>query len=268
MSARQAGGIMPAGDTAMGDALVPWRATVLTIYPDMFPGPLDNALAGRALARRIWSLECVNIRDYARNKNGSVDDQPFGGGPGMVMRPDVLAAAIDAAKADGSVAPVIYLTPRGAPLRQNRVRKIAAGTGATLICGRFEGVDERVLESRGIEEMSIGDYVLSGGEIAALAVIDACVRVLPDVIGTAESLAEESFEHGLLEYPHYTRPQVFRDMKVPDVLLSGNHKEIDLWREEQMLARTYKKRKDLIKDNFPERLESSSYESDDWFWNI
>jgi tRNA (guanine37-N1)-methyltransferase len=228
-----------------GGARAPWHATVLTLYPDMFPGPLAGALAGRALARRIWSLECLDIRDHALGKHGSVDDQPFGGGPGMVMRPDVLAAAIDAAQAGGSATPVIYLTPRGAPLRQSRVREIAAGDGATFICGRFEGVDERVLESRGIEEMSIGDYVLSGGEIAALAVIDACVRVLPDVVGAAESLREESFEQGLLEYPHYTRPRSFEGKDVPEVLLSGDHERIRSWRRTQAEKTTRERRADL-----------------------
>jgi len=230
---------------ATGVAASPWRATVLTLYPDMFPGPLAGALAGRALTKKIWSLECLDIRDFAQDKHGSVDDQPFGGGPGMVMRPDVLAAAIDASLDRGSASPVIYLTPRGTPLRQSRVREIAAGDGATFICGRFEGVDERVLESRGIEQMSIGDYVLSGGEIAALAVIDACVRVLPDVIGTAESLEEESFEHGLLEYPHYTRPRSFEGRDVPAVLLSGDHERIRSWRRTQAEKTTRERRADL-----------------------
>jgi tRNA (guanine37-N1)-methyltransferase len=223
----------------------PWCATVLTLYPDMFPGPLAGAVSGRALARRIWSLDCLDIRDHAHGKHGTVDDQPFGGGPGMVMRPDVLAAAIDAARAGGSAAPVIYLTPRGTPLDQSRVREIAAGAGATLICGRFEGVDERVLEGRGIEQLSIGDYVLSGGEIAALALIDACVRILPGVVGAAESLAEESFEHGLLEYPHYTRPRSFEGKDVPAVLLSGDHGRIRSWRRAEAEKTTRQRRADL-----------------------
>ena len=234
-----------AEDRTADNARTPWHATVLTLYPDMFPGPLAGALAGRALARQIWSLECLDIRDHALGKNGTVDDQPFGGGPGMVMRPDVLAAAIDAAQAGGSVAPMIYLTPRGVPLKQSRVRDIAAGAGATFICGRFEGVDERVLESRGIEEMSIGDYALSGGEIAALAVIDTCVRVLPDVVSSAESLREESFEQGLLEYPHYTRPRSFEGKDVPEVLLSGDHERIRSWRRAQAEKTTRERRADL-----------------------
>jgi tRNA (guanine37-N1)-methyltransferase len=222
-----------------------WRATVLTLYPDMFPGPLNEALAGRALAEQIWSLNSVNIRDYAHGKHGSVDDQPFGGGPGMVMRPDVLAEAIDATLAKGAIGPVIYLTPRGAPLKQARVREISAGAGVTLICGRFEGVDERVLESRNIEEISIGDYVLSGGEIAALALLDAAVRLLPGVVGAAESLREESFEHGLLEYPHYTRPRQFEGKDVPEILLSGDHERIRSWRRAEAEKTTRNRRADL-----------------------
>ncbi len=234
------------------EGAAPWRATVLTLYPAMFPGPLAGAVSGRALGRGIWSLDCLDIRDYALDKHGSVDDQPFGGGPGMVMRPDVLAAAIDAARAGGSAAPVIYLTPRGARLDQSRVREIAAGNGATLICGRFEGVDERVLESRGIEQLSIGDYVLSGGEIAALALIDACVRILPDVVGSAESLSEESFEQGLLEYPHYTRPRSFEGKDVPAVLLSGDHARIRAWRRAEAEKITRERRADLYAGTHPE----------------
>ena len=222
-----------------------WRATVLTLYPAMFPGLLGEALAGRALAQRIWSLDSIDIRDYARDKHGSVDDQPFGGGPGMVMRPDVLADAIDDTLAKGATGPVIYLSPRGTPLKQARVREMAAGPGVTLICGRFEGVDERVLESRGIEELSVGDYVLSGGEIAALTVIDASVRLLPGVLGAATSLNEESFEHGLLEYPHYTRPRQFEGKDVPEVLLSGDHERIRAWRRDQAELTTRNRRADL-----------------------
>jgi len=224
---------------------MPWRATVLTLYPEMFPGPLGGALAGRGRERNIWSLDCLNIRDFAQDKHRSVDDEPYGGGPGMVMRPDVLAAAIDGAEAAGGVRPIIYLTPRGTPLTQHRVRDIASGEGVTLICGRFEGTDERVLESRNIEQLSIGDYVLSGGEIAALAVIDACVRVLPGVVGAAESLDEESFEHGLLEYPHYTRPRSFEGKDVPAVLLSGDHERIRSWRRAQAEKITRERRADL-----------------------
>ncbi len=234
--------------TKMSGAPPPWRATVLTLYPDMFPGPLAGAVSGRALGRGIWSLDCLDIRDHAHGKHGTVDDQPFGGGPGMVMRPDVLAAAIDAARAGGSAQPVIYLTPRGTLLDQSRVREIASGAGATLICGRFECVDERVLEGRGIEQLSIGDYVLSGGEIAALALIDACVRILPGTVGAAESLAEESFEHGLLEYPHYTRPRSFEGKDVPAVLLSGDHGRIRSWRRAEAEKTTRQRRADLCAD--------------------
>ena len=223
----------------------PWHATVLTLFPEMFPGALGCALAGRARDRNIWSLDCLNIRNYTRDKHRSVDDEPYGGGPGMVMRPDVLAAAIDGAEASGAARPIVYLTPRGTPLRQSRVREIASGAGVTLICGRFEGADERVLESRDIEQLSIGDYVLSGGEIAALAVIDACVRVLPGVVGAAESLDEESFEHGLLEYPHYTRPRSFEGKDVPAVLLSGDHERIRSWRRAQAEKITRERRADL-----------------------
>lgn len=239
-----------ASDRAPGATTASWRATVLTLYPAMFPGPLGEALAGRALAHDIWSLDCMDIRDYARDKHHSVDDAPFGGGPGMVMRPDVLADAIDGARASmeqtgGTTGPVIYLSPRGTPLKQSRVREIASGPGVTLICGRFEGVDERVLESRDIEEISVGDYVLSGGEIAALTVIDACVRLLPGVMGAAESLSEESFEHGLLEYPHYTRPRSFEGRDVPEVLLSGDHERIRSWRHAQAEKTTRIRRADL-----------------------
>ncbi len=222
-----------------------WRAMVLTLYPEMFPGPLGSALAGRARERNIWSLDCLNIRDFAQDKHRSIDDEPYGGGPGMVMRPDVLAAAIDGSIAVGADRPIIYLTPRGVPFTQSRVREIASGGGVTLICGRFEGVDERVLESRDIEQLSLGDYVLSGGEIAALAVIDACVRVLPGVVGAAESLDEESFEHGLLEYPQYTRPRSFESMDVPAVLLSGDHERIRSWRRAQAEKITRERRADL-----------------------
>jgi tRNA (guanine37-N1)-methyltransferase len=226
------------------DAEAPvWTATVLTLFPEMFPGPLGLSLAGRALADRIWALETVDIRDFARDKHASVDDTPFGGGAGMVMRPDVVDAAIEAA-ADprGSL---IYLSPRGGALDQARIRRLAAAPALTLLCGRFEGIDERVLEARGIEEVSLGDFVLSGGEPAAIAVIDACVRLLPGVVGAAASLAEESFERGLLEYPHYTRPQEWNGRKVPEVLLSGDHERIRAWRLAEAEAITRKRRPDL-----------------------
>jgi tRNA (guanine37-N1)-methyltransferase len=221
---------------------VTWRATVLTIFPQMLPGPLAYSLAGKALEAGIWQLETVDIRDYARDKHRSVDDAPFGGGPGMVMRPDVLDAAIDGAGGSG---PLILLSPRGRPLDQERVRALAAMAGVRLICGRFEGVDERVLEARSVEELSLGDFVLSGGEPAAIALIDACVRLLPGVIGCAEALAEESFAEGLLEYPHYTRPQLWQGRAVPEVLASGDHQRVRAWRRLEAERLTRERRPDL-----------------------
>ena len=220
----------------------PWTATVLTIFPEMFPGPLGHSLAGKALGEGIWRLETVDIRGFARDKHRSVDDAPFGGGPGMVMRPDVVDAAIAGC---GGTGPLIYLSPRGRRLDQARVRELAAGPGATLLCGRFEGVDERVLEARRVEEVSLGDFVLSGGEPAAIALIDACVRILPGVVGAPETLAEESFEAGLLEYPHYTRPQVWEGRAVPEVLLSGHHGNIRAWRRARAEEATRTRRPDL-----------------------
>lgn len=219
-----------------------WRATVLTIFPEMLPGPLAYSLAGKALKAGKWRLETVDIRDFARDKHRSVDDAPFGGGPGMVMRPDVLDAAIAGA---GGIGPLILLSPRGRPLDQGRVRELAAGPGVTLVCGRFEGIDERVIEARGLEEVSLGDFVLSGGEPAAIALIDACVRLLPGVVGGALTLAEESFAEGLLEYPHYTRPQVWEGRAVPEVLVSGNHAQIRAWRRQQAERLTRERRPDL-----------------------
>src|SRR4051812_39899265 len=219
-----------------------WRATVLTIFPEMLPGPLAYSLAGKALQAGIWQLETVDIRDYARDKHRSVDDAPFGGGPGMVMRPDVLDAAIGGA---GGASPLLLLSPRGRPLDQHRVRALAAGPGATLICGRFEGIDERVIEARSIEEVSLGDFVLSGGEPAAIALLDACVRLLPGVVGCAETLTEESFAAGLLEYPHYTRPQEWQGRAVPEVLVSGDHRRIDEWRRAEAERLTRERRPDL-----------------------
>jgi tRNA (guanine37-N1)-methyltransferase len=220
----------------------PWTAKILTIFPEMFPGPLGHSLAGRALAEGLWALETVDIRAYASDKHRTVDDAPFGGGPGMVMRPDVLDAAIEAAHTEG---PLIYLSPRGRLLDQARVQALAAARGVTVICGRFEGVDERVLEARAIEELSLGDFVLSGGEPVAICLIDACVRLLPGVMGRAESLAEESFETGLLEYPHYTRPQRWRGREVPEVLVSGHHERIRAWRLGQAERMTRERRPDL-----------------------
>jgi tRNA (guanine37-N1)-methyltransferase len=220
----------------------PWTATVLTIFPEMFPGPLGHSLAGKALREGIWRLATVDIRDFARDKHRTVDDAPFGGGPGMVMRPDVVDAAIEATPGPG---PLIYLSPRGRPLDQARLATLAAGPGVRLLCGRFEGVDERVIEARAMEEICLGDFVLSGGEPAAIALIDGCVRLLPGVVGTEATLEEESFARGLLEYPHYTRPQSWQGRAVPEVLLSGHHEEIRRWREARAAEATRQRRPDL-----------------------
>ncbi|HWK87339.1 MAG TPA: tRNA (guanosine(37)-N1)-methyltransferase TrmD [Xanthobacteraceae bacterium] len=220
-----------------------WRATILTLFPEMFPGPLGVSLAGRALAEGAWSCETRDIRDSATDKHRSVDDTPAGGGPGMVMRADVLARAIDAAGSD--TRPRILLSARGTPLNQKRVRELVAGEGVVLVCGRFEGVDERIVEARNLEEISVGDYVLSGGEIGALVLLDACVRLLPGVMGHAASGTEESHESGLLEYPQYTKPQDFEGMPIPEVLLSGNHAKIAAWRREKAEEITKKRRPDL-----------------------
>ena len=220
-----------------------WTAKVLTLFPEMFPGPLAHSLAGTALGEGLWSLDAVDIRDFATDRHRTVDDAPFGGGPGMVMRPDVIDAAIAGAALEG--APLVYLTPRGARLTQERAAALAAGPGVTLICGRYEGVDQRVLEARDVIEISLGDFVLSGGETAALALLDACVRLLPGVMGAEESLDEESFSRGLLEYPHYTRPADWCGRKVPDVLLSGHHRNICAWRTEQAEMTTRTRRPDL-----------------------
>lgn len=220
-----------------------WTAKVLTLFPEMFPGPLAHSLAGKALADDAWSLETVDIRDYATDRHRTVDDTPFGGGAGMVMRADVVDAAIaDAALAD---APLIYLTPRGETFSQAHATEFATGPGVTLICGRYEGIDQRVLDARNVTEISLGDFVLSGGEPAVLALIDACVRLLPGVMGAEASLEEESFTRGLLEYPHYTRPADWCGRKVPDVLLSGHHENICAWRTEQAEIATRDRRPDL-----------------------
>jgi len=229
-----------------------WSATVLTLFPDMFPGPLAFSLSGRGLAQGLWRLEAVDIRAYATDRHQSVDDTPFGGGAGMVLRPDVVAAAVDDARSRGAAGPLVYLTPRGLPLTQREVEAFAAGPGLLLLCGRYEGVDQRVIERRGFLERSIGDFVLSGGEIAAMAVIDACVRLLPGIVGDRRSLEEESFASGLLEYPHYTRPQVWEGVSVPEVLLSGDHQAIRRWRRQQALATTRARRPDLLKEVFRE----------------
>ena len=222
-----------------------FRATVLTLYPEMFPGSLGLSLSGRGLAEGAWSLETVQIRDFATDRHRSVDDTPAGGGAGMVLRPDVLARAIDHAAPAGDDRPRLLMSPRGRPLTQARVRELAAGPGAVIVCGRFEGVDQRVIEARNLEEVSIGDYILSGGEPAALVLLDAIVRLLPGVMGNAASGEEESFENGLLEHPHFTRPQVFEGMPIPEVLISGNHAKIAAWRREQAEKLTRERRPDL-----------------------
>ncbi|WP_438273952.1 tRNA (guanosine(37)-N1)-methyltransferase TrmD [Nitrobacter sp.] len=221
-----------------------WRATVLTLFPEMFPGPLGVSLAGKALAAGLWALEIRDIRNSATDRHRSVDDTPAGGGPGMVLRADVLASAIDAAEISPD-RPRLLMSPRGRPLTQSRVAELASGTGPLIVCGRFEGVDQRVIEARGLEEVSIGDYVLSGGELPAMTLIDACVRLLPGVMGKAESGADESFSHGLLEYPQYTRPQEFEGRPIPDVLLSGDHARVDAWRQAEAEALTRARRPDL-----------------------
>jgi tRNA (guanine37-N1)-methyltransferase len=222
----------------------PWRATVLTLFPEMFPGPLGVSLAGKALSSGLWALAARDIRASATDRHRSVDDTAAGGGPGMVLRADVLAAAIDAADSAPGL-PRLLMSPRGRPLTQSRVRELAAGPGALIVCGRFEGVDQRVIEARSLEEISVGDYVLSGGEIAAMALIDACVRLLPGVMGKAESGVEESFSESLLEYPQYTRPQVFEERQIPEVLLSGDHAKVADWRRAEAEALTKARRPDL-----------------------
>ncbi len=224
-----------------------WRATVLTLFPEMFPGPLGLSLAGDALARHVWALEARQIREHGLGRHRAVDDTPAGGGPGMVMRADVLAAALDAAAPADDPRPRLLMSPRGAPLTQRRVRALGEGPGAIILCARFEGVDERIIAARNLEEISIGDYILSGGEIAALALLDACVRLLPGVMGEEASGDEESFETGLLEYPHYTRPRDFEGREIPPVLLSGDHAKIARWRHEEALRLTERRRPDLLK---------------------
>ncbi len=221
----------------------PWQATVLTVFPEMFPGPLGQSLAGKGLEKGSWALDVLDIRDFARDKHRSVDDEPFGGGAGMVLRADVVDRALDAV-ADRS-GPVIYLSPRGRLLDQALVRDLAGGPGMTLLCGRYEGVDQRVLDARGIDEVSVGDYVVSGGEPAAIVFIDAVVRLLPGVMGNEASPGEESFESGLLEYPHYTRPAEWQGREVPGVLTSGHHEKIRQWRQAEAERMTEQRRPDL-----------------------
>jgi tRNA (guanine37-N1)-methyltransferase len=231
----------------MGSAMI-WRATILTLFPDMFPGPLGVSLAGKALASGLWALEARDIRDSATDRHRSVDDTPAGGGPGMVLRADVLAAAIDAADAGlprPNDRPRLLMSPRGRPLTQSRVTELAAGPGPLIVCGRFEGIDERVIAARGLEEVSIGDYVLSGGEVAAMALVDACVRLLPGVMGKQASGTEESFSEGLLEYPQYTRPQEFEGRLIPEILVSGDHAKVAAWRQAEAEALTRARRPDL-----------------------
>ena len=220
-----------------------WRASVLSIFPEMFPGPLGLSLAGKALASGAWSLDVVDIRSFATDKHRTVDDTPAGGGPGMVMKADVLGRAIDAAATDSR--PRLLMSPRGTPLTQARIEALTGDAGFVLVCGRFEGIDERVIAARGLEEVSVGDYVLSGGEIAAMALIDACVRLLPGVMGTAASGAEESFTDGLLEYPHYTRPQLWEGRPIPEILTSGDHAKIAAWRRAEAERLTRERRPDL-----------------------
>jgi tRNA (guanine37-N1)-methyltransferase len=224
---------------------MPWRATVLTLFPEMFPGPLGTSLLGKAQQKQLWSLDVRDIRDHGIGKHRTVDDTPSGGGPGMVMRADVACAAIDAARAKDLDLPAIYLSPRGVPLTQNRVRDLASGPGAILLCGRFEGLDQRAIEARKLEEISLGDFVLAGGEIAAMALIEAAVRLIPGVLGAEASPDEESFSHGLLEYPQFTRPQSFEGRDVPSVLTNGNHKEIAKWRQGEAERLTATRRPDL-----------------------
>jgi len=221
-----------------------WHATVLTLFPEMFPGPLGASLAGRALEREVWRLSAIDIRDFATDRHRSVDDTPAGGGPGMVMRADVLGRAIDGV-VSADARPLLLLSPRGRPLNQAKVRTLASGPGVVLVCGRFEGVDQRVIEGRRLEEVSLGDFVLSGGEIAALALIDACVRLLPGVMGKEASAAEESFSEGLLEYPQYTRPQIWEGRSIPEVLTSGDHGKVAAWRRAEAERLTRERRPDL-----------------------
>ena len=237
-----------------------WAAKVLTLFPDMFPGPLGHSLAGKALMDEVWSLNAIDIRRFARDKHQKVDDTPFGGGPGMVMRPDVVDRALGEVMSDlGDLQlPVLYMSPRGAPLTQARVRSLSAGPGVIVVCGRYEGLDERVIEAWQMEEVSLGDYILSGGELAALGLMDACVRLIPGVMGSDESPEEESFEQGLLEHPHYTRPRTWCNRNVPDVLLSGHHERVRAWRQARAEEITRERRPDLW-DRFAQDRDPSRH---------
>lgn len=228
-------------------ASLPWRADVITLFPEIFPGPLGASVIGRGHADGIWSLNATHLRSFAEDRHRTVDDTPSGGGAGMVLKADILAKAIDTVAPENDPRPKILMSPRGKPLTQERVRELAAGPGAVIICGRFEGVDQRVIEARNLEEISIGDYVLAGGEVAAMVLLEAVVRLLPGVLGAAESHADESFENGMLEYPHYTRPQTFEGREIPPVLTSGDHGKIAKWRANQSLALTQARRPDLLK---------------------
>jgi tRNA (guanine37-N1)-methyltransferase len=239
-------------------AAMTFAATILTLYPDMFPGPLGHSLAGRALAEGTWSLDTVQIRDFATDKHRTVDDTPAGGGAGMVLKVDVLARAIDHARALHPDAPVVAMTPRGKPLTQARVRELAAGPGVTVLCGRFEGFDERIFAGRDVEEIAVGDVVLSGGECGALILLDACIRLLPGVMGAASSGHEESFENGLLEYPHYTRPNLWEGRTIPEVLRSGDHAKIAAWRTAMAEVDTRLRRPDLWERHGGVRVQSAS----------
>jgi tRNA (guanine37-N1)-methyltransferase len=223
-----------------------WRADIFTLFPAMFPGPLGLSLSGDGLAKGIWGLAVHDIRDHGLGRHRAVDDTPAGGGAGMVMRADVMAASLDAVLTPGDTRPRLLMSPRGKPLTQTRVRALVAGAGAVIVCTRFEGIDERVIEARGLEEVSVGDYILSGGEIAAITLLDACVRLLPGIMGKALSGDDESFENGLLEYPHYTKPREFEGRPIPDVLLNGDHKKIAAWREAEARRLTEERRPDLL----------------------
>ncbi len=224
---------------------MPFSASVLTLYPEMFPGPLGISLSGRALEKGLWNLETRQIRDHAHDKHRSVDDTPAGGGAGMVLKPDVLAEAIDTAAPADDPRPKLLMSPRGVPFSQKMARDLSVGPGVVIVCGRFEGIDQRVIDARNLQEVSIGDYILSGGELGAMVIMDAIVRLIPGVMGNIESGETESFETGLLEHPHYTRPQIFEGMSIPDVLTSGDHKKVDDWRYNEAVRLTQARRPDL-----------------------
>lgn len=257
-------------DDTKADAsrVAPWRTVVITLFPELFPGPLSASVVGQALNKGIWSLETVALRDFGLGRHRAVDDTPAGGGAGMVMRADVVAAAIDAARAQEATAhsprlPLVYLSPRGRPFTQDLARAFASGPGLMLLAGRFEGIDQRVLDARDVMELSIGDYVLSGGELAAYVVVDACVRLLPGVLGAPDSLNSESFENGLLEYPHYTRPRTFEGRDIPDVLVSGDHARIARWRHDEALALTRARRPDLLAQTEGQAMAPAAKEGQD-----